>query len=68
MHSPATIRKYSKTLGIKLDKLCPADTHLSNKLVGVQVADKLGAYWDIVTGRKKVPNKGKALFKEEFDQ
>lgn len=58
MHSPATIRKYDRALGKKLADLCPKETHLSNKIVGVQFADKIGAFWDVVTGRRTVADKG----------
>ena len=58
MHSPATIRKYDRVLGRKLKDLCPADTHLSDKVLGVRFANKIGAYWDVVTGRRTISNKG----------
>lgn len=58
MHSPATIRKYNRVLGMKLKDACPADTHLSDKILGVQFANKIGKFWDVVTGRRTIPNKG----------
>ena len=58
MHSPATIRKYDRILGRKLKDLCPAETHLSDKMVGVRFANKIGAYWDVVTGRRTIADKG----------
>ncbi|MCH9693883.1 MAG: hypothetical protein K0U72_05185 [Gammaproteobacteria bacterium] len=60
MHSPKTIRKYDRVLGRKLKDLCPPDTHLADKLLGVRFANKIGAFWDVVTGRRTIANKGLA--------
>ena len=57
-HSPATIRKYERILGLSYDDLCPKQTHLSERNRGIWAAEKFGAFWDIVMGRKKVNNKG----------
>lgn len=58
MHSPATIRKYDRVLGIKLKDHCPQKTHLSDKILGVRFANKIGAFWDVVTGRRTIADKG----------
>ena len=66
MHSPATIRKYDRVLGRKLKDLCPSETHLSDKILGVKFANKIGAYWDVVTGRRTIANKS-LVTDEELD-
>lgn len=58
MHSPGTYRKYERILGVRFDDLCPESTHLSEKNTGFSVAEKLGAFWDVVMGRNKVEKKG----------
>ena len=60
IHSPATIRKYDRTLGLRLADHCPAETHLSDKVIGYRFAKKIGAFWDVVTGRRTIANKGMA--------
>lgn len=59
MHSPSTYRKYERVLGgIKFEDVCPELPPLGNRIVGIRVAKKLGAFWDVVMGRRKVENKG----------
>lgn len=58
LHSPATYRKYEKILGIKFVDHCPERTQMSRKVIGIKVADRLGGFWDVVMGRKKVEKKG----------
>ena len=59
MHSPSTYRKYEGILGIKFEDHCPERTHQSRKLAGIKVADRLGAFWDVVMGRvPESKNKG----------
>jgi len=60
MHSPATIRKYDRIIGRRLKDICPPDTHLEDKLLGVRFANKVGSFWAVVTGRKTIANKGMA--------
>ena len=58
VHSPSTYRKYERVLGIKFEDLCPEYTPLSSRNVGLRVAERLGAFWDVVMGRKKTDKKG----------
>lgn len=57
MHSPATLRKYEKALGISYKDYCEKRTPLSRKIFGVRAADKLGGLWKIVTGKTAVKGK-----------
>ena len=58
IHSPSTYRKYEALLGIKYEDFCEERTRLSVKLIGIKIADKIGAFWDVVMGRHKVEKKG----------
>jgi hypothetical protein len=59
IHSPATIRKYERILGVRFDEVCGSEfTPLSDKIVGIRAARELGGFWDVVLGRKKVKKKG----------
>lgn len=58
IHSPSTYRKYEKILGIRFEDICPQYTPLSRRNIGIRFAQKLGAFWDVVMGRRKVDNKG----------
>jgi hypothetical protein len=59
IHSPATIRKYERILGVRFDQVCGSEfTPLSEKIVGIRAARELGGFWDVVMGRKKVKKKG----------
>jgi hypothetical protein len=57
IHSPATLRKYEKILGIKYSDHGPARTSMSTKIRGIKVADKLGAFWKVVMGHERVEKK-----------
>ncbi|MFX4227168.1 MAG: hypothetical protein ACFHHU_04535 [Porticoccaceae bacterium] len=58
IHSPTTYKKYEKILGLKFQDLCPETTNHSTRNSGFKIVEKLGAFWDVVMGRKKVDNKG----------
>lgn len=58
IHTPATLRKYQKALGIEYADYCPARTHLTQKSHGVKIAEKLGGAWKVITGKVKVKGKG----------
>lgn len=60
IHSPATIRKYERILGVRFEQVCKSEfTPLSDNVVGIRAARELGGFWDVVMGRKKVRNKGR---------
>ena len=58
MHSPSTYSKYEKLLGVEFKTVCPEDTDLSQRSIGMRVAVKLKSFWAVVMGREKVDNKG----------
>ena len=58
IHTPATLRKYQKALGIEYSEYCPTTTHLTSKSRGVKIAEKLGGAWKVITGKVKVKGKG----------
>lgn len=58
IHSPSTYRKYEEYLGLKFEEVCPEDTKHSNRNVGFEISKKIGSFWDVVMGRKKVEEKG----------
>lgn len=58
IHTPATLRKYQKALGVEYSDYCPATTHLTAKSRGVKIAEKLGGAWKVITGKVKVKGKG----------
>lgn len=57
VHSPATIKKYEKLLGLKFEDVCPERTKLSKRNVGLRIADKLKSFWAVALGKTAVPNK-----------
>lgn len=57
IHSPATYKKYENILGVKFQDICPEKTELSKKVKGYRMAEKLGSFWAVVTGKIKVLGK-----------
>lgn len=55
MHGSNTYVKYEKILGVKFKDVCPDRGPLSERSFGLRVADKLGGFWKVVTG--KVPGR-----------
>jgi len=56
-HGQATLKKYEGVLGIKFSDHCPERGILANKSRGLNIADKLGGFWKVVTGKVKVDKK-----------
>lgn len=56
-HSPATLNKYEKILGISYNKICPEKTELSKRSFGLVAAEKLKAFWSVATGKQQIKNK-----------
>lgn len=68
-HTPATYRSYEKILGIKYQEVCPEITPLGKKKsIGYAITQKIGSFWAVIMGRKKVPNKGGLASEEEVQQ
>jgi hypothetical protein len=57
VHSPATVKKYEKILGLKFQDVCPERTQQSERSVGLNMAKKLQSFWAVALGKKDVPNK-----------
>ncbi|HRB96505.1 MAG TPA: hypothetical protein PKY67_02175 [Nitrosomonas sp.] len=59
LHNPLTYRRYENILGIKFQDVCPETTHYSEtKSVGYAITQKLGSFWAVVMGKRKVADKG----------
>ncbi|MBL8496774.1 hypothetical protein ABF87_10655 [Nitrosomonas sp. JL21] len=59
LHNPATYRKYEKVLGIEFKNLCPEITDFGQKKsIGYAITEKLGSFWAVVMGKRKVADKG----------
>lgn len=66
LHTPATYRRYEKVLGIKFQDVCPEITEMGKKKsIGYAITEKLGSFWAVIMGRKKVPNKGNLANEDE---
>lgn len=69
LHNPATYRRYEKTLGIEFKDVCPEITELGKKKsIGYAVTEKLGSFWAVIMGRRKVPEKGLIGSQEEVER
>ena len=69
LHNPFTYRSYEKILGIKFQDVCPETTSYSEtKSVGYAITQKLGSFWAVVMGRRKVADKGKIGNQSEVEQ
>jgi hypothetical protein len=59
LHNPLTYRRYEKILGLKFQDVCPETTEYSRtKSVGYAITQKIGSFWAVVMGRRKVEDKG----------
>lgn len=59
LHNPLTYRRYEKILGLKFQGVCPEKTEYSEtKSVGYAITQKLGSFWAVVMGKRKVEDKG----------
>lgn len=67
LHNPSTYNKYEKLLGVQFKNICPEETEYSKRLLGIAIAKKVGAFWDIVMGRRKVKNKGLIMNEHEAE-
>ncbi|PTN10774.1 hypothetical protein [Nitrosomonas aestuarii] len=69
LHNPATYRRYEKALGIEFKKVCPEITEMGKKKsIGYAITEKLGSFWAVVMGKRKVPEKGMIANKEEVNK
>lgn len=64
VHSPSTYKAYEELLGVSFQETCPEVGPLGRKSVGYRFAETVAAFWDVVMGRKKVPNDEKGQISE----
>lgn len=57
LHSKATIRKYEKILDVSVKEIMPEEGPSAHRSAGFRVFKKLGQFWKIVSGEKKIENK-----------
>ena len=67
VHNPSTYNKYEKLIGVKFKDICPEETKYSKRLLGIAIAKKIGAFWDIVMGRRNIKNKGLVMDEHEAE-
>jgi hypothetical protein len=59
MHNPSTYRRYETVLGVKFKDVCPEITETGKrKSIGYAITQKLGSFWAVILGKRKVPQKG----------
>lgn len=69
MHNPSTYRRYEKVLGIEFKDVCEEITELGKrKSVGYAITEKLGSFWAVIMGKRKVPDKGLIANQEEVER
>jgi hypothetical protein len=57
--SASTFRKYEKILGIRFRDVVPERTSESTRIVGIQMADAFGKFWQALSGGLIPAQKGK---------
>ena len=57
VHSKRTIRKYEKILGIEIKSFFPAEGPSAERSMGLDLAKKIGNFWQVVSGDIKVENR-----------
>jgi hypothetical protein len=55
--APISYRKYEKILGIRFRDYCQERTALSDKSVGLKIADYMGDFWKVAEGIVSVKGK-----------
>ena len=49
MHTTATRQRFDRILGVRLNDVCPEHTGLTDRLLGIRIADQVGAFWKVAT-------------------
>lgn len=57
IHSKATIRKYEEILDISVKEQFPEAGPSAERNNGYRVIQKIGSFWKVVSGEKKIPDK-----------
>ncbi|GAB6142287.1 hypothetical protein JCM14076_30160 [Methylosoma difficile] len=69
IHNPATYRRYEKVLGVQFKDVCPEITEFGKKKsVGYAITEKLGSFWAVIMGKRKVEGKGMIDSEEEVER
>jgi len=69
LHNPATYRKYEKALGVEFKDVCPEITEFGKKKsIGYAITEKLGSFWAVVMGKRKVADKGMIANQAEVER
>lgn len=61
VHSPRTIKRYEKILGINFKESLPMENDLSDRSNGYSFAIKLGSFWAATTGNSSVEGRKVAI-------
>lgn len=64
MHVGSSYTKYQKILDLRFNDWCPAETSLSVRHRGYQMALKAESFWNMIRGTEKPPEGYKELKKE----
>lgn len=54
IHNKRTIKKYEQILRIKIREAFPAEGPIADKSLGLLLAKKWNAFWEVVAGERKV--------------
>lgn len=52
MHSPATIKRYEKVLGMSYRDICPPEGDKVNKAIAYGIAKRAKSFWAVITGNE----------------
>lgn len=53
IHGSAAYKGYEQILGVTFRELCPERGPLAERSVGIRLADSLGGFWKVATGKVK---------------
>ena len=51
LHRPAILKRHERVLGVKFSEVCPDTTSATDRILGVQLAKKAGAFWRFAEGK-----------------
>lgn len=52
LHGSRIVRRHERALGVCFQEVCPERTSLSDRVLGIRIADMAGAFWPIATGQR----------------
>ncbi len=69
LHNPGTYRRYEKVLGVEFKNVCPEITEFGQKKsIGYAITEKLGSFWAVVMGKRKVADKSMIANQAEVER